>query len=177
MLSFIFFSSYSLALDGKNSVTNFSKEGDWLVTEFAMKTQILYRVSSTAINANQSNIVFDYVPSKNCKPDPAVLINEHKKYIPDLDHGMAALAYKITGQSESMEITKTVMQKNDRFAFFQFQKLTVDSLLSSNDEGKLAIWVPASFDGTVKRSSNIYFSLDGLSKANQMAVILCKKNS
>ncbi len=170
------FSSYSFALDSTNSVTNFSKEGDWLITEFAMKTQIVYRVSSTAINTNQSNIVFDYLPKNNCRPDPAILINEQKKYISDLDRGMAALAYKVTGQTESMEITKTAMQRNDKFAFFQFQRLTIDSLISSNNEGKLAIWVPASFDGTVKRSPNVYFSLNGLSRANQIAVDLCKKN-
>ena len=71
-------------------------------------------------------------------------------------------------------MVKTEMSEGDTFAFFPFEKLTVKTLLQSKDKGKLAIWIPASGDGIVKKSGNIYFSLEGFSLAYREAKRLCE---
>jgi hypothetical protein len=66
------------------------------------------------------------------------------------------------------------MSEDDTFAFFIFKKLTAKTLLQSKDKGKLAIWIPPSGDGVIKKSGNIYFSLEGFSLAYKEAKRLCE---
>ena len=164
------------AVDATSSATKTLTMGKWRVTEFAAPTQIVYRVSSDSINFPDQHVVFDFIPSRQCVPMPAVMIIKRGAYNPDLDDGRVILVHKLPTQAEVSELTKTAMQRGDTFAFFQFNELTATKLAASNDKGNLAIWVPASFDGTVKRSSNIYFSLEGSYGAIEKARVLCSSN-
>jgi hypothetical protein len=163
----------SYAFDATNSVTEISQSAHWRVIEFAATAQLIYRLSSTSINDARQVIVFDFVPAKDCVPTPAVMVSSLKSYNNNFDEGMLPLAYKLPNQEQSMEMVKTVMSKGDTFAFFSFEQLKAPKLLNAKDRGKLAIWIPASGDGTVKRSGNIYFSLEGFSPAYLGAKRLC----
>jgi len=68
------------------------------------------------------------------------------------------------------------MQRDQSFAFFEFKALTASRLLRTHGKGTLANWVPASGHGTVRRSSNIYFALSGLTRAYHRARGLCEEN-
>ena len=82
------------------------------------------------------------------------------------------MEYKLPTQTEATpELVKTVISEGDEFEFLEFSKLTAKTLLLDN--GNLAIWVPASGDGDVKRSENMYFPLDGFSIAYKEAKRLC----
>ena len=142
------------AVDATKHATKSLTIGKWQITEFAAPTQMIYRLSSDSINFGEKHIVFDFLPSRRCTPSPAVMIIKRDAYNPDLDDGRVMLAYKIPNQVEASELTKTVMQRGDTFVFFQFVGLTTTKLLQSKDAGNLAVWVPGSFDGTVKRSDN-----------------------
>lgn len=163
----------SYAVDATRSVTEINQSGHWRVIEFAAATQLIYRLSSTSINDARQVIVFDFVPAKDCVPTPAVMVSSLQSYNKTFDEGMLPLAYKLPGHEQSMEFVKTVMSKDDTFAFFPFEQLKAPNLLNARDRGKLAIWIPASGDGTVKRSGNIYFSLEGFSPAYLDAKRLC----
>lgn len=165
----------SYGVDKSNSMTETNRIGSWQVIEFAAPTQLIYRLASTSINDPRANVVFDFVPSKGCDPGPAVMIFEFESYIESLDGGQAIYAYKISNHTRPFELVETVMSKGDRFAFFRFNQLTTEFLLGSNDKGRLSVWTPASGDGVVKRSSNIYFSLDGISSAYQEAFRKCSE--
>lgn len=166
-------SSQALAIDASGNVTEITRSGHWQIIEFAAQRQLIYRISSDAKNSKEKHITFDFVPARKCEPTPALFITRQNSYNPVLDEGFVPLAYKLPEQKESMEITKTAMKQGDVFAFFQFQRLTTKSLIQSGDKGHLAIWIPQSGDGTVKRSENIYFSLEGFAHAYDKARQLC----
>jgi hypothetical protein len=171
-----FASSNVYAVDATSSATKILTFDKWKIIEFAAQRQIFYRVSSDSTNFPDQHIVFDFVPSNKCLPTPALMIVRRDSYNPDLDDGRVILAYKLPGQPEVSELTRTVMQRGDTFAFFQFTELSAAKLAAPKSEGSLAIWVPPSFDGVVKRSSNIYFSLDGSRGAINKAKALCNAN-
>lgn len=163
------------AVDASRDVTNVIQSGDWRVIEFSGKQLMMYRISTESKNAEHTYIVFDFVPFKECEPTPAVMI-AHQAYDPYLKDGLIPLDYKIPGQKKGVDLAKTEMEKDNPFAFYQFHGLTAKSLLLSHDRGHLAIWIPASGDGRVKRSGNVYFSLDGYSEAYKKASQLCNDN-
>lgn len=163
------------AFDSSSDVTDVISSGDWQIIEFAAKTQLTYRISAESKNAGKTYIVFDFIPVNKCEPTPAVMIVQ-QAYNPYLKDGFIPLDYKIHGQKKGVDLAKTVMEHGDPFAFYQFHNLTAKWLLSPHDRGNLAIWIPASGDGSIKRSDNIYFSLDGYSAAYKKASQLCNDN-
>jgi hypothetical protein len=168
------FSASSVAYDASRNATEVQRSGRWLLIEFAAKEQLVYRVTSQSTNSEDSFIAFDFAPSENCVPIPAVMSSTMKAYSTVLDQGLVPFSYRLPGQGESTELTKTEMARGDNVAFFQFKQLTAMRLLKSQDKGSLALWVPASSDGSVHRSGNIYFSLAGYSAAYQGALQRCK---
>jgi hypothetical protein len=164
------------AVDAEREVTKVEKNGDWQIIEFAGHSRLLYRISSTSINSHSDNIVFDFGTADGCRPTPATLITDHKSYQSSLSNGVLIIAYKVPGEEDNVELVKTFMAKSDRFVFITFQKLTTERLLRGKEAGRLAIWIPGSGDGSVKRSSNIYFSLDGFAHAYQRATSQCTAN-
>ena len=85
------------------------------------------------------------------------------------------MEYKLPNQKGiTSELVKTTMTEGDEFEFLEFTKLTVKKLLLI--KGNLTIWIPASGDGDVKRSGNMYFSLDGFSTAYKEAKRSCDVN-
>lgn len=168
--------SFAWAVDATQSATEMVEIGRWKVIEFAAQKQLIYRVSSTAINEPNMNITFDFVPTLKCDPAAAVIVFKRDAYNPDFDDGHLPLSYKPPGQKEATEITKTAMRKDDVFAFFQFKKLTANLLSHSRDKGRLAIWIPGSGDGEIKSSSNIYFPLEGFTQAVERARKKCNES-
>jgi hypothetical protein len=164
------------AVDVTSRATQDRKFDKWQVVEFAMPTQLLYRVSTISINDRSQTLTFDMDPSKGCQPAPAVLVIENKTPSKASKEGMLIFEYKYPNQDSNVEIVNTLEQKNDRFEFAVFKKLTIPWLLGSNDAGKLAIWIPPSGDGVVKRSENIYFPLQGMTPAYNYAKKLCNDN-
>ena len=168
------FSAY--AVDVTQRATQDRKFDKWKVIEFAMPTQLLYRISTISINDRSQTLTFDMDPVKGCQAAPAVLVIENMAPSKVSKEGMLIFEYKYPNQDSNVEIVKTVEQKNDKFEFAVFKKLTIPWLLSSNDAGKLAIWIPPSGDGVVKRSENTYFPLQGLTPAYNYAKKLCNDN-
>ena len=150
--------------------------GDWQVIEFAFPQGLMYRLTTTSLSSKKEFLTFDFLPKGNCQPDPAVMVQEFKSYQPGLDGGMLPYEYKLGGRDTSVELVKILMQKGDKFAFFVFKKLTLQSMLDAPADARLAMWIPASGDGTVKRSSNIYFSLNGALEAYNQGRKLCLAN-
>ena len=97
-------------------------------------------------------------------------------YNPALDEGLIPMSYRAPGQPEATEVVKTAMTPGDDVAFFQFDRLTADLLLKSRDKGSLAVWIPGSGDGSVKRSNNTYFALEGFTAAYSGARKRCNDN-
>jgi hypothetical protein len=164
------------ALDASDKATEISRRGNWQIIEFAGAKQLIYRLSSTSIDGTEKHVVFDFVPSLDCSPTPAVMIVRFNSYNPVFNEGMLPLAFKLPSQSQEMELTKTTMSEGDTFAFFAFEKLSVATILKSQDKGKLAVWIPPSGDGRVKRTDNIYFSLEGFASASKEAKRLCRES-
>jgi len=163
-------------VDSTKLAVNKNTFGDWELIEFALPKGLIYRISTTSLISKKEFLTFDFLPNGKCQPDPAVMVQEFKGYVKGLDGGTLLYEYKIPNQESSVEFVKVVMQNGDKFAFFVFQKLIAQKLLDSPIDGRLAIWIPASGDGTVKRSENIYFSLKGLSAAYSQARKLCLAN-
>lgn len=176
MVGMLFFTSVAFAVDATSSATEISRSGRWLLIEFAAKQQLVYRVSSQATNSETIYIAFDFAPSEKCDPRPAVMSSIQNSYSAALDQGLVPMSYKSPGQPESAEVTKTEMTPGDDVAFYQFKGLTAHFLLKSMDKGSLAVWIPGSGDGTVKRSNNTYFSLEGFTAAYNGARRRCKEN-
>lgn len=164
------------AVDAENHATKEEIIGDWRLTEFALPYQMYYRISSISINQKGWDMVFDIAPSDDCLPKSAVMVVNFGSYIEILDNGLISLSYKLSEQKEIMEISKTIMAKGDNFAFFVLEKLTVKYLLQAKPFERLATWIPASGDGIVKRSSNVYYSLNGFPLAYKKARELCAAN-
>jgi hypothetical protein len=163
------------AVDFTNKMTEIKKSGHWQVVEFAGANQLMYRLATTSINNNNINLVFDFLPSKDCLPSPAVMIIEFDSYKKVFDEGLTLMEYKLPREKgQTIELIKTVMSEGDKFAFFPFEKLTAKRVSQANDKGKLAIWVPKGYE--VKRSENMYFSLDGFTLAYKEAKKLCSDN-
>jgi hypothetical protein len=150
--------------------------GDWQVIEFAFPQGLMYRLTTTSLSSKKEFLTFDFLPTGNCQPDPAVMVKEFKSYQPGFDGGMLPYEYKVAGRGSSVEIVKILMQKGDKFAFFIFKNLTMQSLLNAPADSRLIIWMPASGDGTVKRSDNIYFSMNGAIEAYNQGRKLCLAN-
>ncbi len=176
LLIFIFLlliTQSSYAIDETEKLSQKKQIGEWIVLEFLMPNQIIYRLATTSINEKEINIVFDYIPTKDCIPSPAIMVLQSKSYANNSkegEEGVGVMEYKIPNQRQStQEIVKTVVSEGHKF--LAFSQLTAKSLLVNNRS--LAIWVPASGDGEVKRSGNIYFSLDGFTMAYKEAKRLC----
>jgi hypothetical protein len=172
----IFTAHPTFAVDATDSATEIRKIGSWNIIEFAGAEQMIYRLTTDSIDGTPKHIVFDIAPSNDCTPTSAVLIMKFASYNPTFDEGAVPFAYKVSGQKEAMELTKSAMSEGDQFAFFSFEKLTVSLLRRSGDKGKLAVWIPPSGDGAVKRTSNIYFPLEGFSQASNKATRLCRES-
>jgi hypothetical protein len=162
----------SYAVDATNYAHREQHIGHWTLIEFFISERVVYRLSADSINEKNLNIVFDLVPSKDCISSPAIMVLKLKSYANKSKEGMVIMEYKLPTQTEATpELVKTVISEGDEFEFLEFSKLTAKTLLLDN--GNLAIWVPASGDGDVKRSENMYFPLDGFSIAYKEAKRLC----
>lgn len=154
------------------------KVGDWNIVEFAADKQIIYKVATEALNQNlkETYLSFYLTTAGKCKPSPAEMSMFLGGYNDNLANGHVPFSYKIPGQKEETEVVETKMLQGEEFAFFKFQKLSLSKLMNSGSRGNLAIWVPASGDGEVRGSSNMYFSLNGLSQAYSAAKGICSDN-
>lgn len=159
LLGTLFVTSVTYAVDATSSATEVLQSGRWLVIEFAAKQQLIYRISSQATNSESSYLAIDFAPSRKCVPAPAVMSSVMSSYSPAFDQGLIPMSYRPPGQSESTEMVKTAMTPGDDVAFFQFKGLTAELLLKSRDKSSLAVWIPGSGDGTVKRSNNTFSRL------------------
>ena len=176
LLSALLATAAAFAVDATNSVTEIATSGRWLLIEFAAKQQLVYRISSQSSNTKNAYMAFDFAPSDKCEPRAAVVSLVDIPYSSAFDEGVVLMSFKAPGQSESQDLTRTAMSRGDGVAFFQFEKLTAQGLLKSGDRGSLAVWIPGSGDGTVKRSNNTYFSLDGYALAYSGARKRCIDN-
>jgi hypothetical protein len=175
ILGFSFISSV-YAVDATNRSVSDTKYENWRVIEFTMPRQMMYRLASVSINDKSQSITFDLNTHNNCRPDSAILVSENSYASKSSKQGKMIYEYKVPGQTTSVELVNTVIEINDRFEFASFQRLTLPLLLETADKGNLAIWIPASGDGVVKRSENIFFSLRGLTRAYNQARKLCFEN-
>jgi hypothetical protein len=176
LLGMLLFTSTTYAVDATSSATEVLKSGRWLIIEFAAKQQLIYRVSSQATNSENSYLAIDFAPSRKCVPAPAVMSSIMNSYSSALNDGLIPISYRPPGQSETAEVAKTAMTPGDDVAFFQFKGLTAELLLKSRDKGSLAVWIPGSDDGSVVRTNNTYFSLDGFTAAYNGARRRCNDN-
>ncbi|HGV3449933.1 TPA: hypothetical protein ACNGYZ_003481 [Raoultella planticola] len=166
------------AADYTERATKAVKIGDWNIIEFAADKQIIYKMATEALNQNLKETYFSFylTTSDKCKPSLAEMSMLLGGYSETLAHGHIPFSYKIPGQKEITEVVQTRMEQGDQYAFFKFQQLSLRKLMSSGSKGNLAIWVPASGNGEVHGSSNMYFSLNGLSQAYSAAMRLCSDN-
>ena len=172
---FLFVSLPVNSIDLTNKMSEKRKFEKWQVIEFLGSKQLLYRLATTSINEKESHIVFDFLPSKKCIPSAALMIQKLESYKKISGKGLLILSFKFPKEKEEdIELIKTESQKNDSFLFIQFKKLTIGKFKNSKDKGKLAIWVPKGHK--IRRSSNIYFSLNGFSSAYSKAKELCMYN-
>lgn len=175
LLMALFFYCSAYAFNAGDSVTGQKKIGDWKVIEFSGPRQIIYRISTDSINHENTHLVFDFVPSDNCAPRPAIMIMKNETNHEPLPEGMPfPLSYKIPHQDESTEWVR--VSEDDNFSFYPFLELTAKKILQTKDKGKFAIWIPGNADGTVKTSDKIYFSLIGFSTSYQTAFTMCTDN-
>jgi hypothetical protein len=171
------FATDASAVDGSKSASRSMQFGSWQVIEFAGREQLIYRFVSDSTSRAETHLAFDVAPSDHCAPHAAVLISNMGRFNPTYADGLMPLSFKIPGQAEVQEITKSAMERGSPLAFFQFTKLSAAGLMSANDRGSLAVWIPGRGDGHVKRSSNIYFALDGYGAAYASARQQCLDNS
>jgi len=164
------------AVDASRAATRSFQSGSWKVIEFAGAQQLVYRLVSDSTNEAETHLAFDMAPSDRCEPRPAVMIRRMDRFLPDLADGLIPMTFKVPGQSDSPDLAKTAMRPDDPFAFFQFSRLTAQAVAQAHDRGSLATWIPGSGDGSVKRSSNIYFALDGFENGLARARRMCLDN-
>jgi hypothetical protein len=168
-------SSSAYGVDASKIATIIGTIGHWQVVQFAMPQVLMFRAASTSINSPSANVWIDF-PPESCTPDPIVLNMDVGHYTSLFNGGMMLFEYKVPGQENSVELVGSQMTPGDYFAFFAFKGLTAQRLSNTHDKGTLAIWIPASGDGTVKRSANMYFSMDGFTSALDRAKKLCLEN-
>jgi hypothetical protein len=173
IISIFLFAVDSFAVDATRSITEIKQNGPWQVVEFSLPRNMFYRISSESINSNRSFLTFDFKHLNDCIPDPAVIITKYSAYNEIFDNGFLQISYKLPRMKEGSEVVKTHMSPGDDFSFFQFSSLRAETLMKLNDKGKMAVWIPGSANGVVKRSDNIYFSLTGFSKSFIEASTLC----
>lgn len=164
------------ALDATDRMTAISQSGRWQAVKSAASKQTIYRLESTSTNNPDITIFFKFIPSNDCVPKPAVMIMQFSSHHENLGGGLIIFEYKLPSREKTAELVKTTMSDGAKSAFFSFEKLAAQPLLGADDKGRIAIWVPASGDGTVKRSEDIYFSLQGFSAAYKETKRLCGKN-
>lgn len=163
------------AVDATSVAKIIYESGGWKVVEIAGKSKMLYRIATDSINIKDTHLTIDFI--RQCKADPVVMVKKFPKYNPMLNNGKLMLQFRIPDAYENQDIVDTEMSQGDLYAFFKFNKLTVDNIYIAKDTSRLAIWVPESGDGQVKRSSNFYFSLEGFRSAYTKAKSLCQANS
>jgi hypothetical protein len=163
------------AVDASNVASIIYESGSWQVVEIPGRSKILYRVATNSINVKDTHLSIDLV--SNCQPNPAIMIKKFQKYSRELNGGMLILQYKVPNLFEDQEVVSTEMSEGDTYAFFKFKNLSVEKIFNSKESSRLAIWVPESGDGRVKRSSNFYFSLEGFKNAFAKATEMCKANN
>jgi hypothetical protein len=151
------------------------KDRAWQLVEISGASKILYRVATDSTNVKDTHLTLNFV--KGCKPDPVVMIKKFNAYSPSLNEGLLMLQYKIPDFFENQEIVRTEMSEGDIYAFFKFKELSSEKIYIAKESSRLSIWVPASGDGKVKRSSNFYFSLEGFRAVFLKAKEMCKANS
>ncbi len=98
VVSLVFSAHIAHAFDATDSMTEVTNIGKWQVAEFAARENLLYRISSDALNASGRNIVFDFATQLACRPTPAVMIWKLGSYVESLDDGMVVMAYKLPKQ-------------------------------------------------------------------------------
>jgi hypothetical protein len=174
VIAFVWTSAW--AVDASSRLTDTMKIGRWQVMEIAADRQLIYRIGATSSNEPTMNITFDFVPMLNCAPKAATLIMQLDEYDATYDDGAFVLSYKVPGKKESTEFLQSSITQGDTWAFFNFNQLSPALLQSSNGKGSLAIWIPASGDGVIKRGSNIYFTLAGFPESFRLAQKKCRES-
>jgi hypothetical protein len=159
-------------VDASKLASKVEKFESWQASQFALPRALLYRMA--AVSANYPDVTITVDLSDECLPLGVVL---NWKAGNALSNGsLVMFAYKIPGGKENQELVAGVSSPHDAFAFFPFQTLTAKQLYATNGRGNLTVWIPASGDGTVKRSSNIYVSLEGFTAAYDRVTKLCMDN-
>ena len=174
ILFFFCISTSSQAVDGSNFSKIIYKNGDWQIIEMTAPLKIVYRIATDSLNIQDTHLTIDLL--NQCKYDPVIMIKKFKEYSPIMSNGKLILQYKISNLLEMQEIVDTDMSVGDTYGFFNFKKLLAENLYSAKESSRLAIWVPASGNGQVKRSENFYFSLDGFKNVYAKAKSLCSDN-
>ena len=126
------------------------------------------------MNIQNTHLTIDLL--NQCKYESVIMIKKFKEYSPIMTKGKLILQYKISNHLENQEIVETDMSKGDTYGFFKFKNLLAENLYAAKESSRLAIWVPASGDGQVKRSENFYFSLNGFKNVYSKAQSLCSDN-
>ena len=175
ILGACFVTTNSIAVDASKIAKVIHQSGSWKIIEFTAKSKIFYRIATDSININETHLSIDFL--NQCKPDPVVMIKNFKEYNPLLDKGNLILQYRVPNLIENQEIVDTEMSEGDTYGFFKFKKFSADNLFVAKESSRLAIWVPASGDGQVKRSVNFYFSLEGFKQVFVKAKELCRANN
>lgn len=174
ILNLFFISTNSHAVDASNFSKIIYKNGDWKIVEMTAPLKIVYRIATDSINIKNTHLTIDLL--NQCKYDPVIMIKKFKEYSPIMTNGKLILQYKISNLIENQEIVETDMSIGDTYGFFNFKDLSAENLYSAKETSRLAIWVPASGDGQVKRSENFYFSLVGFKNVYAKAKSLCSDN-
>jgi hypothetical protein len=171
----LFFTPLVNAVDLTNNISEIKNIGDWQLVEIIGGDQVGYRVATTSILKPNVTLVFDFLPSQNCLPSPALMIINFDSYTQSLDKGLVILEYKFPKEKlPTIEAINTSMSHGDSFAFFPFKTLTVDKFNNSLEKGKLAIWVSKGNDN--EKSGSMFFSLDGFTSAYKNAKESCGEN-
>jgi hypothetical protein len=163
--------SATYAVDGGKLATKVETFASWQVIQFALPTTSLYRLAATSVNYPAATITVDL--SDACLPRRVVMNWNVGDHTSAFSGTPLVLAYKIPGEKDDLEFVMGERSADDTLAFFPFKKLTATRLFATQSKGNLAIWIPASGDGTVKRSSNMYFPLEGFTAAYNRAKKLC----
>ena len=170
-----FISSSSNAVDASSAAKVIYQNGSWKIVEITGNSKILYRIATDSINLKDTHLTIDFL--KQCKAEPVVMIKKFSIYNPLLNKGKLILQYRIPDLLENQEIVETEMSQGDTWAFFNFKNLMIEKLYIAKESSRLAIWVPESGDGEVKRSANFYFSLEGFKTVYVKAKGMCEANS
>jgi len=165
-----FISSISYGFDGSKISKIIFQDEHWKIVEIDLPSGKIYRVATDSTNQKETHLTFDF--TKGCTAEPAVMIKNLYHYIPPMVGGLV-LKYKVANQFQREEFVARQMSMGNKWGFFKFRELLIENLINSDDESKLAIWVPEGSDGRIKRSGNFYFSLKGLKATYSKVKELC----